>query len=59
MTDTIASLKRKVKRLEGKLEWAKAERDLYQMMAHDLASEGLIATILAHYPAIAKKWAVA
>ena len=56
MIDTASSLARKVRRLEAQLEECRAERDLYHMMAHDLASEPLIATIQKTYPAIAAKW---
>jgi hypothetical protein len=56
MTDTASSLARKVMRLENKLAECDAERDLYQMMAHDLAPEHLIAAIEKRYPVIAAKW---
>ena len=59
MTDTASSLARKVRRLEAKLAESVAERDLYQMMAHDLASERLIEIIEKRYPVIAAKWKVA
>jgi hypothetical protein len=58
MTDTASSLARKVRRLEAKLAESDAERDLYQMMAHDLASERLIEIIEKRYPTIAAKWRV-
>lgn len=48
--------RKRITRLERQLEQARAESDLYQMMAHDLASPGIIATITKKYPAIAKQW---
>lgn len=59
MVDDLASLKRRVRYLERKMEEVKAERDLYEMMAHDLASKPLIRTIGKRYPAIAAKWKAA
>ena len=49
MTNRFTRLERKCERLE-------AERDLYEMMAHDLASESLITNICKRFPAIAKQW---
>lgn len=51
-----ASLERKIKRLEARIEYLEAECECYEMMAHDLASEGLIAAITRKWPVIAKKW---
>lgn len=48
--------RKRMTRLERQLEEARAEADLYQMMAHDLASPGIIAEITRKYPAIAKQW---
>lgn len=51
-----ASLERKIKRLENRIEELEAECECYEMMAHDLAPEGLIAAIKRKWPVIAKKW---
>lgn len=59
MSNELATLKRKVTRLEGKLQEVEAERDLLEMMTYDLASEPLIRTIEARYPALAAKWRAA
>ena len=56
MTATVSNLARKVMRLGNKLAESDAERNLYQMMAHDLAPEHLIAAIEKRYPVIAAKW---
>lgn len=59
MADDLAKLKRRVRYLERKLIEAEAERDLCEMMAHDLASEPLIRTIESKYPALTMKWRAA
>lgn len=56
MTEDLTKLNRKIARLESKIELLRAECELYEMMAHDLASEPLIATIENRYPEIAAKW---
>ncbi|WP_395451158.1 hypothetical protein ACHMW7_16025 [Aminobacter sp. UC22_36] len=55
-TSAERKIKRLENRLENRIEELKAECELYQMMAHDLASEGIIAAITRKWPVIAKKW---
>lgn len=56
---STASLSRKIRRLESKVQMLEAECELYQMMAHDLASEAVINAITRKWPAIAKSWEAA
>lgn len=56
-TETMLMLKSKVARLEADNARLQAEAELYEMMAHDLASEPLIAAICKKFPEIAAQWA--
>ena len=57
-TETMLMLKSKVARLEAKItRRLQAEAELYEMMAHDLAPEPLIAAICKKFPEIAAQWA--
>jgi len=40
----------------SRIEETEAERDMYQMMAHDLAADAVVATITGKFPAIAERW---
>lgn len=52
----MTALERKIQHLENRIEELQAECQVYEMMAHDLAAQGIIAAITRKWPVIAKKW---